>query len=700
MTDGRGEPRAQSEDGGVDPLPALSSAWLVAANLGLACAYAAVGAFGLIAFAEPAPDLTLIWLSGGLALAAMLLWGPRLLPGVLVGALAAGSVCGGPGAAAVSAAANLAEVVIAWWVLRRAGFSVRLGEPRDLLLLIAGGSAGSFVSAAISAAAMWASSGGPLSPTVLGYLWLGHAAGIVVVAPLALMCARGTPRWGELARRPDAWAVAGAIATAGAAAFLGQGLALPARLMAVFLPYLALVWAGARLGPRGAAGAAVLTSTLALIGRARGTGPLGDQAHVLPILTYVVTVAVTAVVLATTTAQREASARAQRRAARRVDNLEEQIRHAQRLEGFAQLAGGVAHDFNNLLFVIRANTGMLSPQPDQADLVGEIEAATQRAAGLCRQLLDYAGRGTTSLGPVDLAEVVREARAALHGVIPAGVSVHTDLGAAIPAHGDALQVRRALESLIQNAAEAIGDAGGTVRVATGEVTCAADYLRETFLHSDAPPGRFVFVDVEDDGVGMDPGTLQRMFDPFFTTKASARGLGLISVAGVARTHGGAIKVTSQVGKGSAFRLLLRPWQGVPADPEPTPPPQRRVGATVLVADDEPAVLRATKRLLQRHGYEVLTAADGAEAVEVYLANAARVDAVLLDVSMPRLTGPRAAQRMRETQGRAIPVVLMSGNLPDATLPDLAGLTVIAKPFGAETLLEAVDGAIHGRRRSS
>jgi CheY-like chemotaxis protein len=273
-----------------------------------------------------------------------------------------------------------------------------------------------------------------------------------------------------------------------------------------------------------------------------------------------------------------------------------------------------------------------------------------------------------------------------------------DLAANLPAvEADAAQIRQVVMNLITNAADAIGDRSGVIAIATGLLDATREYLAETYLDEKLPPGPYVFLDVADTGCGMDAPTRARLFDPFFTTKFAGRGLGLAALLGIVRGHHGAVHVATEVGKGTTFRVLL-PRCDRPAERQATPAPLPDVaskGGTVLIVDDEETVRNVARLMLQRFGMKVLTAADGKEGVDVFREHHTEIDAVLLDMTMPRMSGEDAFRQMRDIR-KDVRVVLCSGyNEKDATSRfDSQGLAgFLQKPFELQALIAKMREAI-------
>mgnify|MGYP002623069023 CR=1 FL=1 len=248
---------------------------------------------------------------------------------------------------------------------------------------------------------------------------------------------------------------------------------------------------------------------------------------------------------------------------------EESLRHAEKLKSLGVLAGGIAHDFNNLLVGILGNANLVRNRMQGntpiLEYVGGIETAAQRAADLCRQLLAYAGKGRSIVEPVDLAALAEETVRLLRVTIPKTIAVELALDRSVPrVQADAAQIRQIVMNLITNAAEAIGTNRGLIRLTHGSVTLAAADLEQVSVGAEMREGAYAFLEVADDGCGMDAETLARIFEPFFTTKFQGRGLGLAAVRGIVRSHQGGLTVTRAPGEGTTIRFLLPCPAGVPA----------------------------------------------------------------------------------------------------------------------------------------
>jgi PAS domain S-box-containing protein len=372
---------------------------------------------------------------------------------------------------------------------------------------------------------------------------------------------------------------------------------------------------------------------------------------------------------------------------------EERYRETQKLESLGVLAGGIAHDFNNLLVGILGNASLavesLSPANPTRALLNDVVKASERAADLTRQLLAYAGKGKFLVQSIDLTAAIRDISSLIQASIPKNVQLRLDLQQGLPAvEADFAQLQQLVMNLIINAAEAVGDESGAVLVTTGLEEIDGDRLRTARLGDALAPGPHVFFEVQDTGCGMTAETLARIFDPFFTTKFLGRGLGLAAALGIVRSHRGAIDVHSQSGEGSRFRVLFPARADVAAPAESVSAPETvRGSGMVLVVDDEDLVRGAVKATLHRFGYSVLLAENGQQAVELFRATHADLCAVVLDMTMPVMSGEEALRQLRVIDP-SVPVILSSGfseaeAVRRFTGKGLAGF--LQKPFTARTL---------------
>jgi PAS domain S-box-containing protein len=333
--------------------------------------------------------------------------------------------------------------------------------------------------------------------------------------------------------------------------------------------------------------------------------------------------------------------------------LDANLQHTQKLESLGLLAGGIAHDFNNLLVAILGNADLaLSALPHDVpgrNYIEGIGKAAHRAAGLCNQMLAYAGKESLTVKPIQISEIVEEIAGILKVSISKKATIEYDFADALPAvDADAAQIHQVIMNLMTNASEAVGDREGFISLRTGVCECSRSRLDGTVLGRNIPPGRYVFVEVSDTGEGVDEERLEKIFQPFYTTKFMGRGLGLSATLGIVRGHRGTIEVTSRPGMGSKFRVYL------PISKRPVVAPVTRdrelddplPDGTVLLVDDEEAVRQVACEMLSTLGFGVLSASNGREAIETLKQRADDIKCVLLDLTMPGMGGEETLQEMR------------------------------------------------------
>ena len=392
---------------------------------------------------------------------------------------------------------------------------------------------------------------------------------------------------------------------------------------------------------------------------------------------------------------------------RRLDEerhaLEAKVQHAQKLESLGVLAGGIAHDFNNLLVGILGNASLaLMDLPEDSplrELVVDIETTALRAADLTRQMLAYSGKGRFVVHSIDLNALVREMAHLLQTVISKRAALRFDFALDLPnVDADSTQLRQIVMNLITNASDAIGKDDGMITLRTGIVEATRELLQSSYVDDELPEGTYAFIEVEDTGCGMDDETQSRIFDPFFSTKFTGRGLGLAATLGIVRGHRGTIKVRSTPTVGTSFTVLLPCFQpGTVPGSDRTPPRRERFrgSGAVLVVDDDETVRSVARHMLERSGFSVLTARDGAEGVSVFRGRTEQIALVLVDLTMPTLGGEEAFRAMRQIRP-AVRVVLMSGYSSQELAArygaeGLAGF--IQKPFRLEEIEACLTAAV-------
>ncbi|HAM32359.1 MAG TPA: hybrid sensor histidine kinase/response regulator, partial [Deltaproteobacteria bacterium] len=392
-----------------------------------------------------------------------------------------------------------------------------------------------------------------------------------------------------------------------------------------------------------------------------------------------------------------------KRAEEEQRKLDRKVQHAQRLESLGMLAGGIAHDFNNILMAVLGHAELamvkLPPMSPARNALAEIITAARNAADLCRQMLTYSGRTSSALEKIDLRELVEEMSHLLKTAISKKALLNLNLDRdLIPIRGDPSQIRQILMNLIINASEAIGDRSGVITVAAGATRCDRDYLESTELGDAIPPGLYMHLEVADTGCGMDARTKARVFEPFFSTKFTGRGLGLAAVLGIVRAHKGALKVYSEPGKGTTFKILfpaLTKEQEVARPPESSSLANWRGKGTILLVDDEESLIALGGRMLEHLGFDVLTASDGREAVDLYRKRAGEIDLVLLDLTMPHMDGGEAFGELRRINPD-VRVILSSGYSRDDVAGRFAGKNlagVLQKPYTLAKLTESLSAVI-------
>jgi len=387
-----------------------------------------------------------------------------------------------------------------------------------------------------------------------------------------------------------------------------------------------------------------------------------------------------------------------KRAEQERKTLEAQMQHTQKLESLGILAGGIAHDFNNLLVSILGNAGLalmeLAPESRARPTVQNIQAAALRTAELTKQLLAYSGKGKFLIQPLNLSLLVEEMAHLLKLSISKKAVVRTRLASNLPAiEADAAQIQQVVMNLMLNASDALGGNIGDIVVSTGVIDADRAYLSETFLDEHLPEGRYVYLEVSDTGCGMDKETRSRIFDPFFTTKFTGRGLGLAAVLGIVRSHRGAIRLYSEPGQGTAFKVLFASSeQAAPAlEHNPEGVEVWRGTGTVLIVDDEECVRSVACKTLETVGFTVMTAENGRAGVQMFRTHADEIKAVLLDMTMPDMSGEEVFRAIRTVRPE-VRVILSSGYNEQETISlfqgkGLAGF--IQKPYQPMKLIEKV-----------
>ena len=379
--------------------------------------------------------------------------------------------------------------------------------------------------------------------------------------------------------------------------------------------------------------------------------------------------------------------------------MQEELLKAQKLESLGVLAGGIAHDFNNILMAIIGNADIalmrINKESPVIENLKKIQLSAVKAADLAKQMLAYSGKGRFVIEQIDLNILLEEMLHMLEVSISKKALIRLNLARNLPTvEVDATQIRQVVMNLVINASEAIGDRSGVIAITTGCMDCDKSYLKDVWLVENIEEGFYLYLEVTDTGCGMDKETMEKIFEPFYTTKFTGRGLGMAAVLGIIRGHRGAIKIYSEPGKGTTFKILL------PASSKPSEifnyactGDHWQGEGTVLLVDDEETVRSIGKEMLQEFGFEVITANDGREALDVFKNNLA-INLVILDLTMPHMDGEQCFRELKTIRAD-IRVIMSSGyNEHEVTQKfvgkGLAGF--IQKPYKLSTLKAAIVGA--------
>ena len=388
--------------------------------------------------------------------------------------------------------------------------------------------------------------------------------------------------------------------------------------------------------------------------------------------------------------------------------LQKELLHAQKMEALGVLAAGVAHDFNNLLQGIMGWADILSMEtPSQKELqegLAQMTSVAKRGRALTQQLLFTSRKAEGKKRATEVGPLIGELAAMLSRTQPKTIQIETEIpGDLWKVNADVSHLHQALMNLAVNAVQAM-PTGGTLRLQATNVVLDSAY---SLSHPDSHVGPHVMLAVSDTGPGIPKELLPRIYDPFFTTKPTGQGtgLGLAIVFGIVRDHGGHLCCYSEPGQGTTFRIYLPAAEAKNAAParelEPGSPPTSGAGKTILVAEDEPLILSLLIRILERQRYRVVQTVNGRDALEYYLAHADEIDAVMLDINMPHMSGDQCVKEIR-SRGFAVPVLLATGALfsaqRQAELLELA-TAIVMKPFHGGELLATLEQALEKAPRA-
>ena len=702
-------------------LQALRSRWVIGI-LSVALLYYFGATLGLrLAFEKT--NASPVWPSSGIALAAVLLLGYRIWPGIALGAFLA-NVVGFLANQAASASTvlvvsavisigNTLEAMAGAFLLQR---WVGAGNPfyrtQDGFTFTAVAFLACCVSPSVGTTSV--SLAGIAPPAAYGAVWftwwLGDTMGALLVTPLLLTWGGAPQTRSSASRRVEAGLLFVSLLVASWVGFGGRLPGTEAQYPLAFLPIPWLVWAAFRFGPRGAASAAILTSAVAVWHTVHGAGPFVQSSvneSLLLLQAFVGIVAVTILTMAAAVAERR-DAEARLRTAhdglearveertRELVQVNEQLRQAQKMEAIGRLAGGVAHDFNNLLSVVAGRSQLLllhlAPHDPNRRDVELIQKSAERAAKLTRQLLAFSRKQVLAPKVVDLSAVVTAVEPFLRRLlgedIELAVSSHEGLGRV---RADPGQIEQVVLNLAINARDAM-PRGGRLTIETTNVELDETYARH---RAEVRPGPHVMLAVTDTGVGMDAATLARLFEPFFTTKepGTGTGLGLATVYGIVKQSGGHVAVSSEAGHGATFKVYLprietalEARKGAPAAM-----PAARGSETVLLVEDEPDVRELAEDVLKTWGYTVLKAGDPVEALGLARRHDGPIHLLMTDLIMPGMDGRGLADRLLVDRP-AMKLLFVSG-YADALIIHHEGLDAgapfLQKPFTPDALVRRV-----------
>jgi signal transduction histidine kinase/CheY-like chemotaxis protein len=378
------------------------------------------------------------------------------------------------------------------------------------------------------------------------------------------------------------------------------------------------------------------------------------------------------------------------------NKMENKMQQTQKLESLGVLAGGIAHDFNNILTAIIGNAELallrINKESPGVDNLHKIEEAAARAADLAKQMLAYSGKGKFVIENINLNLLLEDMLHMLEVSISKKAVLRFNLIPDLPSvEADATQIRQIVMNLVINASEAIGEKSGVIAVTTGCMDCNKEYLKDVWLDENLTQGLYVYLEIADTGCGMDKETQAKLFDPFFTTKFTGRGLGMAAVLGIVRGHKGAIKVHSEPGKGTSFKILL-PASGKPANVfnHNSNENNWKGSGTVLLVDDEETVRGIGKEMLQEFGFTTITANDGREAVEIFKTTP-DISFVILDLTMPHMDGEQCFRELRQFKPD-VTVIMSSGFSEHEVTQKFMGMGLagfIQKPYKLSALKEAI-----------
>ena len=615
-----------------------------------------------------------------MAVAVTYIGGYRLLPGIVLGSFLVGIYRNPWPVALAIAAFQIVQPMIDVRILRRLKFDPRLERVRDpIILALIAGPAGAIVAATLATTVYFL--GGQMAREDVAYQfvlwWLRDWLGVMVTAPLIFAWAYGRATAWPWRRVGEAVALFAVLFASSQLLFGLWGFFADRNVPIAFLFFPIVGWAGLRFGPRGAATVTALIAGYAIVVAGLKLGPFAvfpvEFVHFL-LFTFLSLGSLSGLLLAAIMAERGDAM------TKRLQ-LEEQLRHSQKMEAVGRLAGGIAHDFNNLLTAIIGYTELvlhgLDPKDDRRADAEEIGRAAMRAADLTRQMLAFSRRQVLQLKIIDLNKALTKVEPMLRRMIGEDITM-TVSGRATNAYVrvDPGQIEQVVMNLVVNARDAM-PRGGRLSVETADALLDESGAADV---PDAKPGDYVMLSVSDTGIGMPPEVRARIFEPYFTTKETGKGtgLGLSTAYGIVRQSEGHIALTSDVGLGTTFRIYLPRADAPPPAASDSAITSMPVGTEhILLVEDDSSVRRLSKELLTRLGYSVTEAASGRAGLALGSDDTRHFDLALCDVILGDMSGPAVAEALQALRP-SIRVLYISGYTDEAIVK--TGVLDEGKPF--------------------
>ncbi len=670
----------------------------------VAALYALCAKLGLL-FPLEEQSVTLVWPASGIGLAAVLVYGYRMWPGIVLGIILSIVITHAPPLYGIGVTvSSTLEALAGAYLLHWFQFDKRLGSVRDILLFVFVGIGVSSLFGTALEIASAVLAGITLSQpvaSVWSLWWLGDSMGALVTAPFFLAwLAPSSPLHLTSTRILEAVVLIGILLGVSLIVFAEPALSHAARYPLAYLLSPLLLLAAFHFEMRGATTAILAVVVLAVWGAFLGTGPFAGTTPyrgIALLWAFMSVMSVTTLVLTAMITER-----------RRMDNeriqLQRQLHQSQKMDAIGQLTGGIAHDFNNMLtsilgFSELAQDRLKSIREDKLNAyLAEIRQAARRAKELVQQLLTFSRASEASLVTFDGAALIHETLNMLRATMPATVEIRSDVEArTLTVSMDPIMLQQMVMNLCLNARDAMKDNG---RI---DITARRRYVSNALCASchKVFSGEFVELSVKDNGPGIAAEVRERLFEPFFTTKpvGEGTGLGLSVVHGIMHSSGGHITVSDALGRGGAFHLFFPPAESVPPQGDTPEDAAREIQpgeGRVLVVDDEVSVASYLRVLLEGSGFKVTTQTDPVAALKVFKADIGAIDVVVTDQTMPRLTGLEMAKQMHSLRPD-LPIIICSGYHERFTEEQLALKGIhgfCPKPIERAGLLKSIRQATH------